>query len=234
MATGTQYTINFHADPTDNIVFDGLNVAYFLDNSGATGPATTTIKQGALLTGGIVPGDSVVGAAPLDAFYVTTNYPALYPTGPSQSTLNVLITQAFNQVQSIINANAASAVSSIAPWPGAGPNPKMALSAITTAGTGYANGYYNLVKLTGGSGYGATASIVVSGNAVSTVTLLDPGQGYVVGDVLSANLGLLGNVYPAIPGTGFTITVASVASELTNSTYGPTGPTGPVPVAIGP
>ena len=44
-----------------------------------------------------------------------------------------------------------------------------------TGGSGYTNGTYFGVPLTGGSGSGATARIVISGGAVTSVTLQNPG-----------------------------------------------------------
>ena len=70
-----------------------------------------------------------------------------------------------------------------------------------TAGSGYTNGTYLNKALTGGSGTGATATIVVSGGAVTSVTITGYGVDYVVGDVLSASL-------PA--GSSFTMTLTSV------------------------
>lgn len=77
-------------------------------------------------------------------------------------------------------------------------------------GSGYVNGTYENVALTGGSGTGAIATIVISGNAVTTVTLVDGGSLYVVGDVLSAPTSSIGNT-----GSGFSVTI--------NNTINPTG-----------
>lgn len=77
--------------------------------------------------------------------------------------------------------------------------------AITTAGTLYTNGTYNYIALTGGSGSGATATIVVAGGIVTTVTIQDPGVGYEVGDQLSASI-------PA--GSGFIYTISVVVSNV--------------------
>lgn len=71
-----------------------------------------------------------------------------------------------------------------------------------TGGTSYTNGTYTGVALTGGSGTGATATIVVASNAVTTVTLVNKGVGYVVGDALGASLGPVGS--------GFAVAVATV------------------------
>ena len=72
-----------------------------------------------------------------------------------------------------------------------------------TAGSGYTNGTYFETPLTGGTGGGATADIVVSGGSVTSVTIVDGGANYVVGDSVSATL-------PG--GTAFTVPVASVGN----------------------
>lgn len=69
-------------------------------------------------------------------------------------------------------------------------------------GSGYTNGTYTNVALSGGSGYGATANITVSGGAVTAATLVRGGQWYLVGDVLSCQL--IG------PGTLFALPVATI------------------------
>ena len=72
-----------------------------------------------------------------------------------------------------------------------------------TAGSNYVNGTYYNVPLTGGTGSGATAQIVVSGRVVSSVTLGAYGSGYAVNDVLSvASLGGTGS--------GFAVTVNTI------------------------
>jgi len=73
--------------------------------------------------------------------------------------------------------------------------------------SGYVSGTYFGVPLSGGSGSGATAKIVVSGGAVTTVTIQNPGVFYAIGDVLScANTDIGG------AGIGFTIPVTSVTN----------------------
>jgi len=59
--------------------------------------------------------------------------------------------------------------------------------AISSTGT-FTNGTYYNTTLTGGAGNSATATIVVSGGAVTNVTLVDSGTGFAVGDVLTASL----------------------------------------------
>jgi hypothetical protein len=77
-----------------------------------------------------------------------------------------------------------------------------------TPGTGYTPGTYLGVSLTGGSGSGATANIVVEADPdplvvgfVKSVTLVNPGTGYLQSDSLSA-------VLPG--GTGFRVLVYTI------------------------
>ena len=72
---------------------------------------------------------------------------------------------------------------------------------LTAGGTTYTNGTYTNQALTGGSGSGATATIVVAGGIVTSVTIFSKGKNYVVGDALSASLPV---------GSGLIITVTQV------------------------
>jgi len=74
---------------------------------------------------------------------------------------------------------------------------------ITNQGSGYTNGTYTNKLLTGGSGTGATATIVVSGGKVTTVTITSHGTGYKTTDILSASLPV---------GSGFQLSVTSLMS----------------------
>jgi hypothetical protein len=69
-------------------------------------------------------------------------------------------------------------------------------------GSGYTNGTYTNIALSGGSGYGATADITVSGGAVTAATLVRGGQWYTTSDTLSC--ALIGG------GTLFALPVATV------------------------
>jgi hypothetical protein len=86
-----------------------------------------------------------------------------------------------------------------------------------TAGTGYTNGTYSNVSLTNisGAGEGATATIVVSGGAVFSMTLTGSGCKYVVGDVLSASSADIGGT-----GTGFSVPVTAVENVSGTSWLG--------------
>jgi hypothetical protein len=77
-------------------------------------------------------------------------------------------------------------------------------------GSTYTNGTYTGVTLTGGSGSGAKATIVVSGATVTSVTLTAAGNGYAVGNTLSATAASIGGT-----GTGFSIKVATINNGFT-------------------
>jgi hypothetical protein len=88
------------------------------------------------------------------------------------------------------------------PMPVTGNNAISTLGAVV-GGSGYANGTYNNVALTGGSGSGATANITVAGGVVTAVTVANAGSGYKASDNLTAAIA---------GGSGFSVPVATVAA----------------------
>ena len=87
-----------------------------------------------------------------------------------------------------------------------------------TPGSGYVDGSYSNVTLTGGSGANAKATIGVVGGAVATVTVTARGAGYVIGDALSATAASLGGT-----GAGFSIPVTAIyvqAIEMSDASTG--------------
>ncbi|KRR22631.1 hypothetical protein CQ14_30965 [Bradyrhizobium lablabi] len=91
---------------------------------------------------------------------------------------------------------------------------RIASAVIATPGSGYVNGTYRGVNLSGGTGTNAIATVVVSGGFVSSVTLTGAtAVGYTPGDVLTASNSLLGG-----SGSGFTYTVSTVASPTCSFT----------------
>ncbi len=91
----------------------------------------------------------------------------------------------------------------------------IATTGTLTGGTGYVNGTYYNVPLTGGTGAGAIANITVSGGSVTAVTPTSGiGSGYAAGDALSASNTNLGG-----SGSGFSIAVATVATTTFNGVY---------------
>ena len=82
-------------------------------------------------------------------------------------------------------------------------------------GSGYVNGTYQKVPLTGGKGQYAFADIVVAGGVVTTVSIRDGGSFYIVGDVLTASTANLGN-----SGSGFSVPVTNINNPTGSSWLG--------------
>jgi hypothetical protein len=78
-----------------------------------------------------------------------------------------------------------------------------------TPGSGYADGSYTDVPLTGGLGFNATADITVAGGVITVVTIVGRGAGYVIGDALSADDADLGGG----GGAGFSIPVDEIYAQ---------------------
>lgn len=90
-----------------------------------------------------------------------------------------------------------------------------------TGGSGYTGaGSYSGVALTGGSGSGATADIVVAGGAVTSVTIVNPGTGYADGDSLSASNTNVGGA-----GSGFAVPVTAISTNASGYASLPAGHT---------
>jgi hypothetical protein len=88
-------------------------------------------------------------------------------------------------------------------------------SGTITGGSGYVNGSYNNVSLSGGSGTGLIANITVAGNVVTSVNIKNQGNFYAVGDILTATSASLGG-----SGSGFQYTVTSVDNSVGTSWVG--------------
>jgi hypothetical protein len=95
---------------------------------------------------------------------------------------------------------------------------------VSNAGQYYANGTYNGVSLTGGTGAGATANITVSGNSITNATIANGGLAYTQGDVLTASVTDLGGSEGA--GIVYTTTVADPGSSYTDGSYSAVALTG--------
>ena len=89
------------------------------------------------------------------------------------------------------------------------------LVSLVTPGVGLTDGTYYNVPLTGGSGSGALATIVISGGYVTTVDITQGGSSYVAGDSVSASVTNIGGA-----GTTFTGTVYSVSNSTGTSWLG--------------
>jgi hypothetical protein len=83
------------------------------------------------------------------------------------------------------------------------------------SGSGYTDGVYENVPLTGGDGFNGTATITVSGGVVTGVTLVNPGYLYLVGNSLSAATSTIGGT-----GNGFSVPVNNVQNPTGTSWLG--------------
>jgi len=83
-----------------------------------------------------------------------------------------------------------------------------------TGGSGYTNGSYYRVPLTGGTGSGASADIIVSGGSITAVTLRNGGSFYTVADSLTASTTILG------AGSGFAVPVQTLINADGSSWLG--------------
>ena len=84
-----------------------------------------------------------------------------------------------------------------------------------TGGSSYISGVYTEVPLTGGSGTNLTATFLVVGGIVTSVTINNGGSFYVVGNVLSVDNSYLGGA-----GSGFAITVTAINNTTGTSWLG--------------
>ena len=80
---------------------------------------------------------------------------------------------------------------------------------------GYTNGAYYNITLVNGNGFNAAADIVVSGGAVTSISLVNAGSLYTVLDTLSVATGALGAL-----GSGATFSVAAVSNAAGTSWLG--------------
>jgi hypothetical protein len=87
---------------------------------------------------------------------------------------------------------------------------------LTQAGSGYVNGIYYNIPLTGGQGTTALADITISNNTITSFDLVDGGSLYGVGDQLSAATANLGGTAT----TTFYITVQAVNNVAGTSWVG--------------
>ena len=89
----------------------------------------------------------------------------------------------------------------------------VATTGTVVPGTGYTNGTYENVPLSGGTGSGALATIVIASTVLSTVTITKKGTGYTAADSLTFD-----NAYVGGTGTGASVPVATVSD--TAAAYG--------------
>jgi hypothetical protein len=154
----------------------------------SSGTATNLTGTAAGLTAGTATGANGLNSA-------TTTVATSAATAPSSG-----------QVLTATGGSAANwQTPAVAPLTG---GPINALGSVT-GGSSYTTGTYTNVPLTGGSGSGAQATVVVSGGAVTTVTITARGEAYLAADSLSASAANIGGT-----GSGFSVPVSTVLNSL--------------------
>ena len=199
---------------TITIATPGVVTSTFALPSGTPVTLTTT---GALPTG-LVAGTTyfVVNSTGLTFNLAATLGGAAIVTSGSQSGVQSIVSSVGTGAAAAQVVVSTGAVSSITMPTTAG----AALLGTISGGSGYVNGTYLNVPLTGGAGTGAVASsITVAGGIVTAVVLpaTGAGSGYAATNVLTASNAFLGGT-----GSAFTYTLTQVSSLGINYAYGDT------------
>ena len=84
-----------------------------------------------------------------------------------------------------------------------------------TGGSGYVDGYYENIQLTGGTGTNFIADFTVVGTSVTSIKIKNGGSFYTVGDILGVSPSNLGG-----SGSGFSITITNVSNPNGTSWLG--------------
>ena len=150
-----------------------------------------------------------VSDAGAGAVTTTTTVAASYGAAATTVALNATVDAAETAIRTVRRArtNPTSSTTGLPSGKATGTVLRKETGAVATFdtrvnGSGYTNGTYTNVALSGGTGTGATATLTVSGNAVTASALVRGGQFYIQGDVLSC--ALIG------PGTAFALPVLTV------------------------
>lgn len=213
---GTYYNVALTGTQTVTISIASPGVVT-LSNTLANGTPVTLTTTGALPTG-LTAGTTyyVANVSGLTCNLAATVGGAAINTSGSQSGTQSAVTSAGTGAlapQIVVSGGAVTSVTM-----------PVAVGAVVngtiTGGSGYNNGVYYNVPLTGGAGVGAVAtSITVSGNAVTAVVLPTTGVGYAyaaTNTLTTANTNLGG------AGSGFVYTVSAVSAFGTGYAYGDT------------
>jgi len=187
--TGAVATVVVSGNAVTSVTFTNAGSGYTVADAmtaSATllGNGINTLNTGSLV-GGVAYGPGTYTNVPLTGGS-GSNAQATVVVGAGGDVTSVTLTSRG------INYTAADSLSAAASNLGGVTNGIATLGAIT-AGSNYTNGTYTNVPLTGGAGTGALATIVVSGNAVTSVTTTTRGNNYVVANALSASATIIGN-----------------------------------------
>jgi hypothetical protein len=143
----------------------------------------------------------------------------------SQISSNVLSSRAFAKTQNLSSFSAIQTQGYATPGDGGGAmflklaagvqfQDTYVVTATLVGGSGYPNGTYTGVVLSGASSFNCSVQAVVSGGAVTSVSMAVPCAGYKVGDVLTTPNFFLGNA----GGSGFSWTITSTSTAQASFT----------------
>jgi len=90
------------------------------------------------------------------------------------------------------------------------------VNGVVSGGSNYTNGTYENIPVTGGSGQNATCTVTVAGSTITSFTINNGGQFFVVGDTLSVSASSIGTG----SGSGFSTTVTAVNNSTGRSWLG--------------
>ena len=132
-----------------------------------------------------------VSNAGAGAVTTTTTVAASYGAAATTVALNATVNAAETAIRTVRRAR--TNPSTLATGKVTGLATRKETGAVATFGTrvngsGYTNGTYTNIALSGGTGTGATADLTVAGGAVTASALVRGGQFYLAGDVLSCAL----------------------------------------------
>ncbi|OCX52481.1 hypothetical protein BEL04_13545 [Mucilaginibacter sp. PPCGB 2223] len=169
------------------------------------GTSTITASQAAAATAAGYP-------APTDQTSVLTVSAAAAPTSPA-ITFAALGSKVFTNTELALAATSTATNAPAISYTSSNPSVAIITNTLTlgapNGGSGYVNGTYLNVPLTGGSGSGELATIVVTNGIVSTVTPTTNGSGYQANDVLSCAASSIGG-----SGSGFSVIVLSLTNNI--------------------
>jgi hypothetical protein len=133
-------------------------------------------------------GDAGSGFSVPVAKLVVPDVPVTPPPATAPTSLPTTATTAAPIMGTPLSATAATPTATATAMPAAPTTGPIATVGPIAGGKRYRNGTYTNVPLIGGTGTGAEATITVESGEVSSVVVIVPGEGYTVGDVLSAGV----------------------------------------------
>ncbi|MGY3359738.1 hypothetical protein ACVWZK_006401 [Bradyrhizobium sp. GM0.4] len=197
-----------------SVTINSANGAYLLWSDGSS--KWTAQAIGSSAASGVSSVDGVTGA-------ISTQAGSLDVTGSTLSS-NVLSSRNFAATQDLSAFSVVRTLGYATAGDGGGATFKKTVAnlqdsyvtagTISAAGSGYTNGTYRNIDMSGGNGFNIRLNITISGGAITSVSIVQGGgNGYSVGDVLTTSNGNIGGT-----GSGFTWTVSTISTPQASFT----------------